>query len=563
MTVVRAALLRGIMRCFFNENGAMQQAEGDAMGDKQAFEEDIVARAREALAKLAGLIDDSEADTFRQLVEPLRDIREYDLMGRLAEAISHRDPKDAKNRRLYAQYLIDTGKPTAAIDMLAPLARRLPKEHPEVFGLLGRCYKQIFFDASNKSAGYARDAIKNAVASYRRPFEEDPARNTWHGVNLVALLTRMRRLGVRDASDLQPRAIAKRLIQNLEAKPNESRGEWHLATIAEASLGLDDWENAERYLQQCLAAPATREFHVASLLRQFTEIWDMEAEGERGKAVIGTLRARRLELSGGRLDVTPGDLRRLREEPKPDDGRLEALLGPRGPETYAWWKTGLDRAGCVAIIKDRMTNAVGTGFLVRAADVGLPGEEILLLTNFHVVNKYGAGRGLKPDEAVVVFEAQGDNRQYEVESIVWSSPIARHDASLLRLEGGLNHFTPMPLASDLPRVEANTLVYIIGHPAGRSLSFSFQNNELLDHEGPADGNPKIPGIWRVHYRAPTEPGSSGSPVFNARSWQVIALHHSGRQSDMPRLNGVAGAYAANEGIAIQSIKQAIIESPPA
>jgi hypothetical protein len=29
-------------------------------------------------------------------------------MGQLAEAVSQRDPKDAKYRRLYAQYLIDT-----------------------------------------------------------------------------------------------------------------------------------------------------------------------------------------------------------------------------------------------------------------------------------------------------------------------------------------------------------------------------------------------------------------------------------------------------------------------
>jgi hypothetical protein len=535
------------------------------MGDKKADEE-LVGRAREAIAKLAGLIAQCEVDGFRPLVEQLRDKREYDLMGRLAEAISRREPRDAKNRRLYAQYLIDTGKPTAAIDMLTPLARRLPiehPEHPEVFGLLGRSFKQIFFDASDKSAGYARDALKNAVASYRRPFEKDPARNTWHGGNLVALLSRMRRLGIRGASDLKPRDIAKSLIQHLEVTPNERRDDWFLATLAEASLGLDDWVSTQRYLQQCLIAPTTREFHVASLLRQFTEIWDIETQGECGKAIVGTLRARLLELSGGRLDVTPDDLRRMREEPRPDDHHLEALLGPHGPETYTWWKTGLDRAGSVAIIRDRMGNAIGTGFLVRAGDLGLFRDEILLLTNFHVVNPYGASPGIKPDEAVVVLEAQADNRFYEVESIVWSSPIARHDASLLRLKSGGDQFTPMPLASDLPRLGENALVYIIGHPAGRSLSFSFQNNELLDHEGPSDGKPQIPGVWRVHYRAPTQPGSSGSPVFNARSWQVIALHHAGGQTGMPKLNGVAGVYAANEGIAIQSIKTAIGEAPRA
>lgn len=29
----------------------------------------------------------------------------------------------------------------------------------------------------------------------------------------------------------------------------------------------------------------------------------------------------------------------------------------------------------------------------------------------------------------------------------------------------------------------------------------------------------------LHYRTPTEPGSSVRPVFNAR-WEVVALHHA-------------------------------------
>jgi V8-like Glu-specific endopeptidase len=60
-------------------------------------------------------------------------------------------------------------------------------------------------------------------------------------------------------------------------------------------------------------------------------------------------------------------------------------------------------------------------------------------------------------------------------------------------------------------------------------------------------------VCRVHYRAPTEGGSSGSPVFNSRLWQVIALHHKGGKIGMPRLNGKPGSYGANEGVSMQSI----------
>jgi V8-like Glu-specific endopeptidase len=61
----------------------------------------------------------------------------------------------------------------------------------------------------------------------------------------------------------------------------------------------------------------------------------------------------------------------------------------------------------------------------------------------------------------------------------------------------------------------------------------------------------------LHYRAPTEGGSSGSPVFNSRLWQVIALHHAGGKLGMPKLNGKPGSYGANEGIALQSIITAL------
>jgi hypothetical protein len=66
----------------------------------------------------------------------------------------------------------------------------------------------------------------------------------------------------------------------------------------------------------------------------------------------------------------------------------------------------------------------------------------------------------------------------------------------------------------------------------------------------SSGEPAIPGGCRVHDRAPT---GSGSPVFNASSWEVIALHHKGGKVGMPKLNGVHGSYAANKGIAMESI----------
>src|SRR4051812_7812831 len=100
------------------------------MGDWQSTEE-LRQRARDSCRRLRGLYNDDELLEAKALVGNLRDWREYELMGQLAEAISRVDPKDSRNRRLYAQYLIETGKATAAVDLLKPLSRRLNSTHPE------------------------------------------------------------------------------------------------------------------------------------------------------------------------------------------------------------------------------------------------------------------------------------------------------------------------------------------------------------------------------------------------------------------------------------------------
>src|SRR5262245_4247375 len=99
------------------------------------------ASARDSVRKLSRICEDDDIVEAKKLVEELRNVCAYDEMGQLAESVSRRDPKDAKNRRLYAQYLINTGKATAAIDLLTPLKENLAKDDPEfaeAMGLIGR-----------------------------------------------------------------------------------------------------------------------------------------------------------------------------------------------------------------------------------------------------------------------------------------------------------------------------------------------------------------------------------------------------------------------------------------
>ena len=233
------------------------------------------------------------------------------------------------------------------------------------------------------------------------------------------------------------------------------------------------------------------------------------------------------------------------------------VLGSEGPRAYQWWKTGLERARSVASIRHRFGNRLGTGFLVSAASLGMQPPELLVVTSWYLVNQDGISPGIRPADAELVFEAADANKAYSIAAVLWSSPVTVHDASVLRLQDAVMGIDPIPLANSLPIIEDGARVYIIGHPGGRDLAFSFEDNELLDHEGPPGGNPQIKGVSRVHYRAATQPGSGGSPVFNTQ-WEVIAIHHMNLEADMPRLNGKPGTYGAREGISMLSIKQAIL-----
>jgi V8-like Glu-specific endopeptidase len=201
----------------------------------------------------------------------------------------------------------------------------------------------------------------------------------------------------------------------------------------------------------------------------------------------------------------------------------------------------------VARIKKRSGKGHGTGWLVRAGDF-FPGQEgVLLLTCAHVVSATPNPRAIPPWEARVNFQVRGEILDVE-DDVVWTSPPAKLDATLLALKGQPSaqplclHGRPAAMADPAPRM------YIIGYPAGRDLELSLQDNHLL-----------ASSETLLHYRTPTEPGSSGSPVFEPEDWRVIALHHRG-STEMPRLDGREGTYQANEGIAILAIQKATAAS---
>jgi V8-like Glu-specific endopeptidase len=206
----------------------------------------------------------------------------------------------------------------------------------------------------------------------------------------------------------------------------------------------------------------------------------------------------------------------------------------------------------VARIETADEQGVGTGFLATGADLHPDLPPLVVVTNGHVVPE-----GLDPGHAHVAFhgldEDPGPQARFRVARQWWYQPSADRglDTTILELDGYPQDVVPTPLAQGLPPKPLRRLrAYVIGHPGGSAQpQFSLQDNVLLDYD------------YRVlHYRSPTEGGSSGSPVFDDE-WRLIGLHHAGG-TGVPQLNSAGGIYAANEGITIDAIRGGLAHRPP-
>lgn len=94
-------------------------------------------------------------------------------------------------------------------------------------------------------------------------------------------------------------------------------------------------------------------------------------------------------------------------------------------------------------------------------------------------------------------------------------------------------FVPFNLS---PIFRANQSFNIVQHPDGRRKEIALQNN-------------RIHRLFEkvVLYKSDTEPGSSGSPVFD-NLWQLVALHHAGGDREN-------GQWINNEGVRIDRIAE--------
>jgi hypothetical protein len=181
--------------------------------------------------------------------------------------------------------------------------------------------------------------------------------------------------------------------------------------------------------------------------------------------------------------------------------------------------------------------------LIEGAALRPDYPDVVLVTNAHVLGPKPPA-ALQPAEVRVTFRGLAEpTRTYDVAEVLFTSPPDHLDVTIARLHTYPPDTACCPIAAGRP--VSPWRAYIIGHPSGvESVQYSLHDNRYLDADD-----------MRLHYRTPTEPGSSGSPVFDD-TWQLVALHHRGSLT-MPRLHGESGAYPANEAIWWDSIAAAI------
>src|SRR5262245_57981505 len=209
----------------------------------------------------------------------------------------------------------------------------------------------------------------------------------------------------------------------------------------------------------------------------------------------------------------------------------------------AFFDRGRRAANSVARVAFESGRGWGSGFMVA---------DRLFLTNHHVIPTPEAARDLR-----VEFDFELDVRDnplgktsftFDPAVLFVTDPVEGLDFTLIalgeRVAGTreLSYYGYCPL-SDAPDKHAiGEVVNIIQHPKGRYKEVVLRENRLVASADEA-----------LHYVADTEPGSSGSPVFN-NQWQPIALHHwGGPFHSVVDDKGKRVPREVNEGIRVSSI----------
>src|SRR6478736_6426221 len=324
-------------------------------------------------------------------------------------------------RRQWCQSLLDQGRVLQALAALNLMSQKFadePVEGPEIRGLRGRAYKQLFV-----RDGKAED-LRAAISAYRFDWERRQVGYRWHGINLVSLLSRAKRDGVSVDNDLDAAAIAQQIHDDIEEQG--ATGIWDYATSMEAALAQRDeraiLSSAKKYVQH----PDADAFELGSTLRQLKDVWRLE----------GTDTLYRSCKAIGRIsDAATGD----------PAGTGFLMLGA---DLCPDWGSG-------------------PFFLTNSHVISLdPVDQA----------------PLRPSQAEVEFTRLNGRPRVKLGELVYSSRRIEMDISILQIvappdSGKLELCPTPPKISDTSMQR----VYVVGHPKGQELAVSLYDNSLAEY----------------------------------------------------------------------------------
>ncbi len=225
-------------------------------------------------------------------------------------------------------------------------------------------------------------------------------------------------------------------------------------------------------------------------------------------------------------------------EPGPEN--LELILDASDSLLpFHFLRTG-DRLGRAVVKLLRSDGAAGTGFLVA------PG---ILLTNHHVLPDPAAAASaiaLANYETAPPGATLGRPASVPLDPDTLFVANAELDFAFCGVRG-LDFLGSIALDRNSLNIIRDETVNIIQHPRGRPKEVALRDNRVVKADNVV-----------VHYVCSTEPGSSGSPVFN-NQWEPVALHHASVLAEEPAARPAVNppcdgsARYLNEGIRISAI----------
>lgn len=548
-------------------------------------------KAARLIDTLAGTDADVPAENAYKLLKALRGWRCFDDMTRLGEAfITRQSALKPALATQYAQALIDSGQIVAGMALLREMlaAGSLDDgERKEAHGLLGRGHKQIYVDhvATPADALRFKTDMDEALANYGKIADlMEPHTNHWQAINYIAIAERAQNDQIAVAGGTDAQTIARRLVDRL-APDGASDDPWVNATLGEAHLALNDLDKAAQYFAKFANDPEITAFHLNSTIRQLRQLWKIEPAATGRGAILTGLMTALAHKDHGAHELTAGERRMIAHTDKIEFSQHFETTTKDGKFVMFATLRNIVRCGesiaAFQRIEGEVAETLGTGFLVKGSDFGLTDDprKSYVLTNAHVLWDQERGDGyhqsaLTPDEVRIVFENElldGRIIRYRCKKVLWQSPSDMLDACLLQLDKRVEKARPLelapvnfPLNASEDDPQQGTKLIVIGHTSGRKLavgvggSIEDMRGTLVDR-GPKAGTEKP---TYLHYVAPTEGGNSGSPVIEAQEWRVVGLHHAGfgDSEGLQRLGGKDGTHKANEGIHIDSIREAARKS---